>query len=71
MAFEGCVVLNIPPPGDITAAQEKELKSRKKSTRVRLREEEKWAEIYQLLFPDADAVPSPCKLNLAMIQSPA
>ncbi|KAK3690224.1 hypothetical protein B0T22DRAFT_379539 [Podospora appendiculata] len=58
MMPEGCLVSNIPPPGDITTYQEKQLKSRKHTARHQS-DEEKWTEIYKLLFPDDDIVPSP------------
>ncbi|KAK3376976.1 hypothetical protein B0T24DRAFT_620209 [Lasiosphaeria ovina] len=58
MQLEGCEVLDVQPPGDITAFQEKQLKSRKHTAR-RQSDEEKWVEIYRLLFPHVDTVPSP------------
>ena len=58
----GCEVIEAVPPGDITAAQEKQLKSRsRKHAARRQTDEEKWEDIYRLLFPLEDEVPSPCK----------
>ncbi|GAB1317820.1 hypothetical protein MFIFM68171_08030 [Madurella fahalii] len=58
MSALGCEVIDIDPPGDITTYQEKQLKSRKHGAR-RQTEEEKWADIYRLLFPDEEQIPSP------------
>lgn len=52
-------MLDISPPSDITSYQEKQLKSRKHTTR-RQTDEEKWRDIYRLLFPNQE-IPSPCK----------
>lgn len=57
MAPEACELLDVKPPGDITTSQERQLKSRKHTYR-RQSDEEKWREIYRLLFPN-DIVPSP------------
>lgn len=57
---KGCQVRDIKTPADITAQQEKQLKSKKYVTK-RLSEEDKWRDIYRLLFP-GERVPSPCKL---------
>ncbi|KAH6847597.1 hypothetical protein B0I37DRAFT_147976 [Chaetomium sp. MPI-CAGE-AT-0009] len=57
MSVTGCEVLDIVPPGDITTYQEKQLKSRKHTTR-RQTDEEKWRDIYRLLFP-GEEIPSP------------
>ncbi|KAK4154092.1 hypothetical protein C8A00DRAFT_14760 [Chaetomidium leptoderma] len=57
MAVVRCEVLDMIPPSDITTHQEKQLKSRKHTTR-RQTEEEKWRDIYRLLFP-MEEVPSP------------
>jgi len=57
MLVGGCEVLDILPPGDMTTYQEKQLKSRKHTTR-RQTDEEKWRDIYRLLFP-SDDIPSP------------
>jgi hypothetical protein len=59
MLAMGCEVLDVIPPGDITTYQEKQLKSRKHTTR-RQTDEEKWRDIYRLLFP-SEEIPSPCK----------
>jgi hypothetical protein len=58
MSVVGCEVLDVVHPGDITTYQEKQLKSRKHTTR-RQTDEEKWRDIYQILFPNED-IPSPC-----------
>lgn len=57
MQPQGCEVRNISNPADITAAQEKHLRSKRYTTRYQT-EEEKWREVYRLLFPDEE-VPSP------------
>lgn len=59
MSVLGCEVIDTIPPGDITTYQEKQLKSRKHTTR-RQTDEEKWRDIYGLLFPN-EKMPSPCK----------
>ena len=64
MSVVGCEVLDIIPPGDITTYQEKQLKSRKHTTR-RQSDKEKWDDIYRLLFPNEE-IPSPCKLSLGI-----
>ncbi|KAK4111703.1 hypothetical protein N656DRAFT_148524 [Canariomyces notabilis] len=58
MSAERCEVIDAVSPGDITAYQEKQLKSRK-HTAKRQTDEEKWADIYRLLFPGEERVPSP------------
>jgi hypothetical protein len=55
-----CEAVADDTPEGITEEQEKQLKSRKKTTRVRS-EEDKWCNIYALLFPH-EAIPSPCEL---------
>ncbi|KAL2268800.1 hypothetical protein VTJ83DRAFT_3646 [Remersonia thermophila] len=57
MSIVRCEVVDVPPPSDITTHQEKALKSRKHTTR-RQSDEEKWRDIYRLLFPNQE-VPSP------------
>ncbi|KAK0721287.1 hypothetical protein B0T21DRAFT_351254 [Apiosordaria backusii] len=57
MSPQGCEVVHAPPPCDISTIQEKQLKSRKHNAR-RKTDEEKWGEIYQLLFPNEE-IPSP------------
>lgn len=59
MLLAGCEVVDTIPPGDISTYQEKQLKSRKHTTR-RQTDEEKWRDIYRLLFPNEE-IPSPCK----------
>ncbi len=49
-----------------TKDQEKRLRSRKK-TNADMTDEDKWREIYMILFPDDEhAIPSPCKFNSAV-----
>ncbi|KAK4166915.1 hypothetical protein QBC43DRAFT_11351 [Cladorrhinum sp. PSN259] len=57
MMIQGCEVVDGNIPSDITTHQEKQLKSRKHNAR-RKTDEEKWREIYELLFPN-EPVPSP------------
>ena len=59
MYLQGCEVTNAPTPGDIDAWKEKQLKSRRHNAR-RKTDEEKWREIYELLFPNEE-IPSPCE----------
>jgi hypothetical protein len=59
MSIVGCEFSDRPPPCDITAYQEKQLKSRKHTSR-RQTDEEKWKDIYRLLFPNEE-IPSPCE----------
>ncbi|KAK3321696.1 hypothetical protein B0H66DRAFT_531065 [Apodospora peruviana] len=58
MSFDGCTVLDISHPGDISTFQEKQLKSRKHPGRHQT-PEDKWREIYRLLFPKDEKMPSP------------
>ncbi|KAK4176860.1 hypothetical protein QBC36DRAFT_290127 [Triangularia setosa] len=58
MSPQGCEVVHAPPPCDISTIQEKQLKSRKHNAR-RKTDEEKWVEIYQLLFPNEEIPSSP------------
>jgi hypothetical protein len=44
----------------VTVDQEKELKKRKKNN-AEQSEEEKWKDVYRILFPDAKTIPTPCK----------
>jgi len=46
-------------PADINAQQEQQLKSKKYTKRYQT-EEEKWREVYELLFPN-EPIPSPYK----------
>ncbi|KAK4102416.1 hypothetical protein N658DRAFT_423491 [Parathielavia hyrcaniae] len=57
MSVVACEVLDLVPPGDIATYQEKQLKSRKHTSR-RQTDEEKWRDIYRLLFPNEE-IPSP------------
>ncbi|KAK4143397.1 uncharacterized protein C8A04DRAFT_28820 [Dichotomopilus funicola] len=58
MLFSRCRVRDdIPNPSDITIQQEKQLKSRKHTSR-RQSDEDKWRDIYRLLFP-GEQIPSP------------
>jgi hypothetical protein len=58
-----CVKRDLIRVQGISEAQEKKLKERKK-TSASLGEEQKWREIYMILFPNANkhALPSPCEL---------
>jgi hypothetical protein len=49
------------PPG-ISPETEKLLKCRKKNRKGET-EEERWKAMYQLLFPNDEVVPSPCKFS--------
>jgi hypothetical protein len=51
-------------PEGITPAIYQILKSRKKLTRGQS-EEERWGDIYMVLFPTANEIPNPCKLYTA------
>jgi hypothetical protein len=69
LAAEGCQVREVRyPPADITAQQERHLKSKRYATRYQT-EEEKWREVYRLLFP-GEPVPSPCECAEAVPRSP-
>ena len=50
------------PPRGITAEQARVLRSRKKSP-VAQSEEQRWMEIYQLLFPNEPCPDSPCMIS--------
>lgn len=55
--------LKAPPPLEgFDKSQEKKLKNRKRKAGVDT-EEEKWREVYKILFPEADPalIPSPCE----------
>ncbi|KAK0724562.1 hypothetical protein B0H67DRAFT_108307 [Lasiosphaeris hirsuta] len=53
-----CEVRRVSHPADITASQEKQLKTKKYRVKG-LSEEEKWREVYRLLFPHETVMPSP------------
>jgi hypothetical protein len=59
MAFKSCELLPSTPAEGITAALEKQLRSRKK-THPNQSEEERWKQIYQTLFPE-EIVPPACE----------
>lgn len=59
MSFVGCEVLSRHSPCDMTTHQHKQLRMKKHTSR-RQTDEEKWTDIYRLLFPN-EQVPSPCK----------
>jgi len=59
MRPEGCELKEGNCPADITAQQEKQLKSKRYATRYQT-EEDKWKEVYKLLFP-GEPIPSPCE----------
>jgi hypothetical protein len=54
-----------PPlkPHGINKKQEGQLRSRKMYQKS-LDEEEKWRAIYKIIFPDAQGIPSPCKIPI-------
>lgn len=57
-----CVKRDVPRSRGINDAQEKKLRERRKTT-VTLTDEQKWLDIYVILFPEANqkTLPSPCK----------
>jgi len=63
MMVQGCEISDRSVPSDITSYQEKQLKSRKHNARRRS-DEEKWCDIYGLLFPN-EQIPSPCEYFLS------
>jgi hypothetical protein len=54
-----CELQNGIPPEGITLDQERRLRSRKKAS-PNQSDEERWRDIYKLLFPN-EQIPSPCK----------
>lgn len=58
-AADICETVPGKTPDGITVEQVMQLRSRKKSTREQS-DEDRWRDIYRLLFPD-EQVPSPCK----------
>lgn len=59
MRPESCRLREGNGPADISAQQELQLKSKKYASRYQS-EEEKWREVYRLLFP-GEHIPSPCE----------
>ena len=59
MSVVSCEVLDVAPPCEISTYQERLLKSKKHTSRKQS-DEEKWRDIYRILFPDED-IPSPCE----------
>lgn len=59
MRPESCRLREGKGPADIDAQQELQLKSKKYASRYQT-EEEKWREVYKLLFPN-EPIPSPCE----------
>jgi hypothetical protein len=57
-AIESCDLSSAKATEGITANVEKRLRSRKKTYRHQT-EEDRWREIYQILFPEEE-IPSPC-----------
>ncbi len=55
-----CEIRAVEPEDGIDDEQLSALRSRKKS-RKDASEPEKWAQVYKILFPYDDPVPSPCK----------
>lgn len=49
--------------GIITHEQEKELRSKKRSRKLSS-EEDKWKDVYRIIFPTDSVIPSPCKLRI-------
>jgi hypothetical protein len=60
MEPEGCKLLEVVQQDGITNEMVEKLRSKKKAHRDQS-EEDRWKEIYQILFP-GESVPSPCKL---------
>jgi hypothetical protein len=60
MEPEGCKLLEVVQQDGITNEMVEKLRSKKKAHRGQS-EEDRWKEIYQILFP-GEMVPSPCKL---------
>jgi hypothetical protein len=60
-AVDICELTAGHPPEGISSETEKLLRRRKKSYAGQS-EEERWKDIYRLLFPNDEDVPSPCKL---------
>jgi len=61
MRPEGCQLRGGNGPADISVQKELQLKSKKYASRYQT-EEEKWREVYRLLFP-GEHIPSPCELT--------
>ena len=59
MEAEGCKLLEVVQQDGITNEMMEKLRSKKKAHRDQS-EEDRWKEIYQILFP-REIVPSPCK----------
>jgi hypothetical protein len=61
---ENCPLRQADPIDGLSKAQEQELRKRKKTT---LSEEDKWKEMYRILFPDDsdEDIPSPCEFLLS------
>lgn len=60
MEPEGCKLLEVVQQDGITNEMVEKLRSKKKVHRDQS-EEDRWKEVYQILFP-GEMVPSPCKL---------
>jgi hypothetical protein len=60
MMVESCTPKETPPGEGLDKDQEKQLRTKRRSTRT---EEENWKEIYRILFPadSTELMPSPCK----------
>ncbi|KAH7129937.1 hypothetical protein B0J13DRAFT_678977 [Dactylonectria estremocensis] len=61
-AVEPCKLKIEPPMDGINDEQFQALRSRKRP-RGSISEEEKWVEMYKVIFPDEDMIPSPWQLN--------
>lgn len=60
METEGCKLLEVVQQDGITNEMVEKLRSKKKAHRSQS-EEDRWKEIYQILFP-GEMIPSPCEL---------
>lgn len=60
-----CEVGQEDPVEGFTPSQEKQLRSKKK-LQPNMTEEDKWFQVYTILFPEDDPqdAPSPCKLDM-------
>ena len=68
MAVKACELQPPVPADGITEAVDKRLRSRKKTHREQSADE-RWKEIYGILFPN-QIVPSPCKFTFLLRESP-
>jgi hypothetical protein len=59
-ASEACLIRDDVQEEGIDDVQERQLRSRRKEKSGK-GEEERWADIFRILFPDEDNIPCPCK----------